>query len=89
MEEGRNPDRNSGWGMWVVEMEFSSGNVGASRQGRGRCLAEGKERRGSALEICESQLGCLLQACLLVTYRKYISILKFQRHSLKERLNSS
>ena len=47
MEEGRNPDRNSGWGMWVVEMEFSSGNVGASRQGRGRCLAEGKERRGS------------------------------------------
>ena len=63
MEEGRNPDRNSGWGMWVVEMEFSSGNVGASRQGRGRCLAEGKERRGSALEICESQLGCLLQAC--------------------------
>ena len=34
-------------------------------------------------------LGCLLQACLLVTYRKYISILKFQRHSLKERLNSS
>ena len=34
----------------LLKWSFSSGNVGASRQGRGGCLAEGKERRGSALE---------------------------------------
>lgn len=35
----------------MLKWSFSSGSVGASRQGRGGCLAEGKERRESALEI--------------------------------------